>query len=180
MSHLRKATTLYPEYVQAYHLLGTLYMDQAEWELARKSLKRALELNERFAPSYFAWGAMLNRRGKPAKAQEVLERGLEFDPNAWQGHVEICKSYYAVGDLTEAVEHALRAHSLSPEISVIHLVLADVYVADGSYTEAKTEYQHFLDRAPSSPWRARILEQIRRLDGALEPSSAAAEQAPRR
>lgn len=167
LPHLRKATALYPEYYEAYHLMGTIYMDQQQWDQAEQMFNRALELNQQFAPAYFALGALRNQQGKPAEAEKFLLRGLELQPDAWQAHLEICQTYFSQGQLPQAEQHAVRAHELKPEVPVVHLVLANIYVAENSYAPARTEYQHFLDRAPQSPAAPRVQEQIRQLDRAL-------------
>lgn len=170
MPHFQKAVSLYPEYYEAYHLMGTVYMDRKEWDQAEQMLNRALELNQDFAPAYFALGAIRNQQGKPAEAEKFLLRGLELQPEAWQGHLEICQTYFSQGALPQAREHAIRAHELKPELPVVHLVLANIYVAETSYAPARTEYQHFLERAPQSPVAERVREQIRQLDRALGSS----------
>lgn len=167
LPHLRKATELYPEYYEAYHLMGTVYMDQQQWDQAEEMLNRALQVNQEFAPTYFALGALRNQQGKPAEAEKFLLRGLELQPDAWQAHLEICQTYFSQGQLPQAEHHAARAHELKPELPVVHLVLANIYVAENSYAPARTEYQHFLDRAPQSPAAPRVQEQIRQLDRAL-------------
>jgi tetratricopeptide (TPR) repeat protein len=176
IAHLEKAMGIYPEYVEAYHLLGTVYMDQGKWPEAEKLLRRALELNQRFAPSYFALGALLNKQHNPREAVNSLLKGLELEPDFWPGHAEICQAYFALGDRQRAKEHAIRAHELKPEAAVTHLILADSYFAENSYKEAKTEYEHFLERAPKSPWTSKIEERIHQLDRAL--AQAQHSQAP--
>lgn len=167
LPHLRKAVELYPEYYEAYHLMGTIYLDQRQGEQAEGMFNHALEINPQFAPAYFALGALRNAEGKPAEAEKFLRRGLELQPDAWQGHLEICQTYFSQGQLPQAEQHAARAHELKPELPVVHLVLANIYVARGSYAPARLEYQHFLDRAPQSPVAPRVQEQIRQLDRAL-------------
>jgi len=180
IAHLQKAMGVYPEYVEAHHLLGTLYMDQGKWPEAEKSLRRAVELNNRFAPAYFALGALFNKQHKPKEAVDTLSKGLQLQPNFWPGHVEISQAYFSLGDRQHAKEHALRAHELRPEAAITHLILADTYVAENSYKEAKREYEHFLERAPKSPWTSKIEEQIRQLDRVLgHPPKASPAVAPK-
>ena len=179
IAHLQKAMGIYPEYVEAHHLMGTLYMDQGKWPEAEGSLRRALELNQRYAPSYFALGALFNKQRKPKEAVDTLSKGLELQPNFWPGHAEICQAYFVLGDQRHAKEHALRAHELRPEAAITHLILADTYVAENSYKEAKTEYEHFLERAPKSPWTSKIEEQIRQLDRVLSAQHPPAATVPK-
>src|SRR3989338_7679652 len=74
VAHFQKAIEIYPEYYAAYHMLGTLYMDQQKWPEAEKALKRSLGINDKYAPGYAALGALYNRQGKPAEARSEERR----------------------------------------------------------------------------------------------------------
>jgi hypothetical protein len=56
------------------HLLDTLYMDERKWSDSENMLRHATELNDHFAPSYFALGALLNEQRKPNEAIKTIER----------------------------------------------------------------------------------------------------------
>jgi tetratricopeptide (TPR) repeat protein len=164
IEHLHQAIHIYPNYVEAYHLLGTLYMDERKWADSENMLRHATELNDHFAPSYFALGALLNQQHKPNEAIKTIEQGLKFEPNSWTGHVELCRSYFALNDVPNAKEHALRAHVLRPDSPVVHISLADVYLAEGDYALARTEYEHFLEKAPQSSLAPKVRDKIKDLD----------------
>ena len=99
-------------------------MDERKWADSENMLRHATELNDHFAPSYFALGALLNEQHKPNEAIKTIEQGLKFEPNSWTGHVELCRSYFALNDVPNAKEHALRAHVLRPDSPVVHISLA--------------------------------------------------------
>ncbi len=167
IKHLRKAVEHYPEYFEAYHLLGTIHMEQRQWEEANGFLEKALALNEEFAPSYIALGTIRNLQRNYVEAEKMLGRGLKLDPASWLGHMELCKCHFYQGRLKEAEAHGLRAHELRETALEVHLVLADIYMRGGSLETSKAEYQHFLDLAPAHPMAGRVQAQIQQLDKVL-------------
>lgn len=167
VNHLRKAVEHYPEYFEAYHLLGTIHMEQRQWEEANGFLEKAVALNEEFAPSYIALGTIRNLQRNYVEAEEMLQKGLELDPTSWLGHLELCKCHFYQGRLKEAEAQGLRAHELRETALEVHLVLADIYMRGGSLEASKAEYQHFLDLAPAHPMVGRVQAQIQQLGKVL-------------
>ncbi|MEE9234381.1 MAG: tetratricopeptide repeat protein [Candidatus Acidoferrales bacterium] len=169
--HLRKAIKLYPNYVQAHHLLGTLYMDRQAWEEGKKYLQQALAINPQFAPSYLALGALHNRQGQPKQAESALRRGLELAPDSWQGHSELSRTLLAQGEVEQAVFHARRAHELQPEAPLLHVVLANIFLRQRDLQAALQEYRHFLELAPDAPVASQVEAKAQQIESALKKQS---------
>jgi tetratricopeptide (TPR) repeat protein len=169
--HLRKAIELYPNYVQAHHLLGTLYMDRQAWEEGKKYLQQALAISPQFAPSYLALGALYNRQGQPKQAESALRKGLELAPDSWQGHFELCRILLAQDKVEQAVFHARRAHELQPEAPLLHVVLANIFLRQRDLQAALQEYRHFLELAPDAPAASQVEAKAQQIESALKKQS---------
>jgi len=167
LTHLRKAIEIYPQYYQAYHSLGTLYMDQQKWDEAEKALKRSLEINDKYAPSYAALGALYNRQGKPAEAQPLLERSLELEPRAWQSHFELALALLAQDKAAEGEAQCRQAHELEPKVPLVHIVLGNLALRRRDLMTARQEFQHFLDLAPDHPLAAPVRQKVADIDKAV-------------
>ncbi len=178
LKHLRKAVELYPEYYEAYSLMGTAYMDQQQWPEAEEALKQSLKLNDRYAASYFALGAMYNRQGKAAEAAPLLEKGLELEANGWSGHLELAQSCLTLGQAEKAEEHARRAHELAPKFPLVHVVLANVLLRRQNLKGAREEYQHYLNTAPQGPLAGQVRGVMDKIDVALKNAPATQPPAP--
>ncbi|HXE74023.1 MAG TPA: tetratricopeptide repeat protein [Candidatus Xenobia bacterium] len=178
LKHLRKAVELYPEYYEAYSLMGTAYMDLQKWPEAEEALRHSLKLNDRYAASYFALGAMYNRQSKPAEAAELLEKGLEIDANGWSGHLELAQSCLSLNQVQKAEDHARRAHELAPKFALVHVVLANTLLRRQDLKAARQEYQHYLDSAPQGPLAGQVRTVMDRIDTALKNGPAPRPQNP--
>ncbi len=178
LKHLRKAVELYPDYYEAYSLMGTAYMDQQKWPEAEEALKQSLKLNDRYAASYFALGAMYNRQGKPADAAPMLEKGLEIEAKGWSGHLELAQSCLSLNQVEKAEDHARRAHELAPKFPLVHVVLANTLLRRQDLKGARQEYQHYLDSAPQGPLAGQVRGVMEKIDLALKNAAAAQPPAP--
>lgn len=167
VTHFQKAVEIYPQYFQAHHSLGTLYMDQQKWGEAEKALKRSLEINDKFAPSYAALGALYNRQGKFADAQPLLERSVELEPMAWPAHFELAQALLAQNKVPEAETQCREAHELEPKFPLVHIVLGNIALRQRDLMMARQEFQHFLDLAPEHPLAAPVRQKVADIDNAL-------------
>ncbi len=177
--HLRKAIKLHPNYLQAHHLLGTLYADLAKWEKGKQHLQQALAINPQFAPSYLALGALYNRQGQPKQAESALRKGLELAPDSWQGHSELSRILLAQSEVEQAVSHAQRAHELQPEAPLLHVVLANIFLRQRDLQAALQEYRHFLELAPDAPAASQVEAKAQQIESALKKQSLSRPPPPR-
>lgn len=167
LQRFRKAVELYPEYVQAHHMVAVILMNQEQWENAENILKRCIELRSGFAPAYVALGSLYNDQGKPGEAMPFLERGVALEPRYWQGHFELARSLLAQNQVEEAETHARRAHELAADFPPIHVVLGNISLTKHDLVEARQEYQHYLDLAPGGALAAQLSAKIRQIDRRL-------------
>lgn len=151
ISHLQKAVRLYPEYYEAYEVLGTAYMDEQKWPEAEQALKRSLEIDDQYAPAYVALGATYNRQGKFADALPLLEKAEQLDPESWLCHLELAQSLLPQGKMEEAETHARLAHEKNTQFPLVHLALANVALAKGDLRLGREECEHFLKLVPEGP-----------------------------
>jgi tetratricopeptide (TPR) repeat protein len=168
IEHLEKAVELYPEYVEAHHLLGTVHLDQGKRKEADEYLEKTIELNDKYAPAYVAVGVLRNQEKEYAEAEKMLKKGLTLDPTSWQGHLELAKCRFFQGRIQDAEARGLRAHELNDKNLEIHMIMADISVLLGNLERAKEEYGHFLAQEPEHPMARRIKQQIKKIDEVLE------------
>jgi Flp pilus assembly protein TadD len=168
IKHLKKAVELYPEYVEAHHLLGTIHLDQGKRKEADEYLGKTLELNGKYAPAYVAMGVLRNQEKEYAEAEKMLKKGLALDPTSWQGHLELAKCHFFLGRIQDAEAHGLRAHELNGTGSEIHMILSDIFLRRGYLEKTREEYEHFLALEPEHPMAGRIKQQIGKIDEILK------------
>jgi Flp pilus assembly protein TadD len=70
---LKRAESLYPQFLRAINDLGVVYLKQNRLEDAAAAFSRAIKINPRFAYARLNLGITLNRQGKHAEAATLLE-----------------------------------------------------------------------------------------------------------
>ncbi|MCI0461384.1 MAG: tetratricopeptide repeat protein [Gemmataceae bacterium] len=164
--HFQKAIHEYAEYYEAYHLLGTAYMDQQQWPEAEEALKHSVEVNQEYAPAYTTLGALYNRQQKFAEALPLLRKAMEMD-DSWQCHFELAQSLLALGEIQEAAPHAQQAHTLAPRFPLVHLVLGNIALRQQDIQQGRDEYAHFLELVPQGPLAERVRLKMQEFDRLL-------------
>lgn len=167
LGHFRKAIAMYPDYYEAYYMMGVVAMDLGQWDEAIASLKKSIEIQPEYAPAHVALGTVYNAKKEYAEAEKALRRGLELDPRSWMAHFELAKTYFGTGLMPPAEEHARQVHEMNPELPAAHLVLANVYLAKRDASGAMTEFQHFLERQPKGPVADQVRDRMKKLQAAM-------------
>lgn len=166
LAHFRKAIAVYPDYYEAYHMMGVVEMDLGQWDEAITSLKKSIEIQPEYALAYIALGTVYNARKEYAEAEKALRRGLELDPRSWMGHLELAKTYFGAGLMLPAEEHARQAHEMNPELPACHLVLANVLLGKRDASGALAEFEHYLDRQPDGSVAEQVRDRVKKLRAA--------------
>lgn len=122
-----RAKELDPEYADAYAGLARSYfvmnnfenVDAVEspyWSDAREMLGRALSLNPKNPQALLFYAAMRHRMWRFESAEKNFIRGLEANPNDWEGHF-----WYAQLLLTQArLDEAIRELNLAKDINPLN------------------------------------------------------------
>jgi tetratricopeptide (TPR) repeat protein len=151
IDHLRKAVKTYPNFADAYFLLGTAYMQQAKAPEAQSALEKAAQIEPKMGSVYITLGMVENYEKNYPEAEKNLSRGIELSPNSSQAEYELGKSYWAMGRWQDAEPHALRAISLQPNLPPAHILLGNIYLRKQDPQGALKEFQEYLRLDPKGP-----------------------------
>ncbi|MGH9702545.1 MAG: tetratricopeptide repeat protein, partial [Candidatus Acidiferrales bacterium] len=80
IEHFQKAIHEYPDYYEAYFLLGMAQAATSAPDDAIESLRKSIELKSSFMEPYYPLGVLLETRKDYAEAERVLEAAFEQDP----------------------------------------------------------------------------------------------------
>jgi len=167
VSHLRKAIKFYEPFPQAYTLLGTAYLEQANWTEAEKALQRATRLDDKASDAYLALGAVFNETKKYPHAETALLRGLELKPDAPAGHYELAKTYWFLGRWQEAAPHARKAVSSMPDVASPHALLGNILLRQEDAQGALDEYHEYLRLEPFGSMAPAVRQVVEKLEKSL-------------
>lgn len=169
ISHLRKAIKLYDTYPTAYTLLGTAYLEQKNWKDAETALQKSIGFDSNSADAYLALGAVFNQIKDYPKAETALLRGLELKPEAFTGHYELAKTYWALGRWREAAPHVRKAVSSMPDVASPHVLLGNVLLQENNAQGALSEYQEYLRLDPNGLMAPGVRQMIDKIQKSPRP-----------
>jgi Flp pilus assembly protein TadD len=169
ISHLRKAIKLYDAYPTAYTLLGTAYLEQKNWKDAETALRKSISFDSNSADAYLTLGALFNQTKNYPQAETALLRGLELKPEAFAGHYELAKTYWAMGRWREAAPHVRKAVSGMPDVASPHVLLGNVLLRENNAQRALREYQEYLRLEPDGLMAPGVRQMIEKIQKSPRP-----------
>jgi tetratricopeptide (TPR) repeat protein len=172
LQHLEQAVKLYPNYLEAQLLLGTVYMEGRHWEQAEAALRAALRINPKTAPAYFALGEVYRRQKKHAEAEKELLEGLKLDDKSVQGHFTLGRVYFEQGDIVRAGPHVGKALQLDPKLAEGHLLAGNILLKARQPDNALAEFQAYLILAPDgefAPQARALVDKLKQVTANKKP-----------
>jgi Tfp pilus assembly protein PilF len=166
ISHLERAIQIYPPFIEAQLRLGTVYMDQRQWDKAEHALERALEIDPKAVNAHFALGATYLQQKRFDEAVKVLLRGLEIENRSWQGHFALGRVYFtrnAAGDIVKAARQFAVTMQLNPDFAEAHLLAGNIWMRAKKHAEALVEFQEYLRLAPKGEFAAQTRETMQKI-----------------
>lgn len=177
---LEQATELDPANVEVLRYLGLTQMEQARYQLAAKTLQRAIEI----APSASLYRdlAQVHRyAGDLERARAVLEQSRELGPLEFESYIELGLIHQTAGAHREALAAFDRALEIEPRSEWAYRLKGISYGQLELYDEAIASLERGLEMQPTprSHW---VLGEVYRKRGerdlALEHLSSALELDP--
>lgn len=112
--------------------LGTvLFLSDWNWNGARRSLERALELNADHTEGWLLYGRLLEALGYLEQGLAAKQRVLERDPSSAAVHLQIALSYWNQRRYDDMIAWATRALELDPQHLLAREFIAGAYLKKG-------------------------------------------------
>ncbi len=112
--------------------LGTvLFLSDWNWNGARRSLERALELNADHTEAWLLYGRLLEALGYLAEGLAAKQRVLERDPSSATVHLQIALWYWNQRRYDDMIAWATRSLELDPQHLLAREYLASAYLKMG-------------------------------------------------
>jgi DNA-binding SARP family transcriptional activator/TolB-like protein/Tfp pilus assembly protein PilF len=110
-----------------------------DWDRAERHFRRALQLNERYAPGHLFYAWYLVLRDSHAEALREILRARELEPLNLTINVRVGTMYGYLGRPREAIEPLRRALALEPRSPMARLELGWLYAYLGRFDSAFVE-----------------------------------------
>ncbi len=152
---LQQATALDPRYALAHAALGEAFWRRYELEktpesveMAQRSCRRAVELNDLLAPVHVTLGVVHAGTGHPEEALKDFDRALELDPANADALRELAYAYETLGKPREAEATYLKAIRWRPSYWAGYNQLGVFYLLQARYAEAEVQFHKVIELAP--------------------------------
>lgn len=166
IGHLRQAIRDFPDYYEAYYLLGVAHMALNQLEQAEAALRKSLVLSaERFPQAFVGLATLYSNLGRFADAEPMAMQAVALDDSAWYAHYELARARLGLTRPSEALAPARLVVREQPEYAKGRLLLALVHTQLQQYAHALPHLDAYLRLNPvASDHRrmAMLREQIAR------------------
>jgi tetratricopeptide (TPR) repeat protein len=141
--------------------LGTvLFLSDWNWNGARRSLERALELNGDDTEGWLLYGRLLEALGYLAEGLAAKQRVLERDPSSATVHLQIALSYWNQRRYDDMIAWVSRSLELDPQHLLAREYLAGAYLKKGDFDRHMAES---LTHAKAAGCPLELLDELRRI-----------------
>lgn len=167
VEHLQKAIAAYPDFYEAYLLLGTAFVDEREWQKAETAFERAVELKAGSVPATLALGEVYWRQKRYDEAEKTLLEGIKLDDKSWNGYFTLARLYWdqeKIAKAAPAIGHTLQ---LKPDFAPAHLLAGNILLKVNQQQRALTEYQDYLRLEPKGEFAPQTRELVQKLSKAI-------------
>jgi tetratricopeptide (TPR) repeat protein len=162
-TELDRAIDIYPGFAQAFCLKALVSLAEKDFTGSVESAAHAISLDGADAYSWVALATAYNSLNEWPEAEAAAGQALSLDPSAWQGRLELAKSFYG------EAKFALALNILDPlnrDIPDIHLVRANSLMRLGRPQEAARQFSVFLQEAPGDSRGDQIRQILLRVQSA--------------
>jgi tetratricopeptide (TPR) repeat protein len=152
VTELQEATTLSPDFDEAYYQLGLALRQSAGGMTgAEATFQRVLQLNPNEARAYHQLALLLESRGDKAQAAALLEKAVQLATGLTEAHLELGRLAKNSRDWPTAVREFEAALAWDPENAKAHYDLAAALKANGQLEEAAHELRIAQKLNPALP-----------------------------
>jgi DNA-binding winged helix-turn-helix (wHTH) protein/Tfp pilus assembly protein PilF len=140
--------------------LGTVvFLSDWNWDGARRSLERALEVSPDHTEGWLMYGRLLEALGHLADGLAAKQKALERNPSSAAVHLQIALSCWNQRRYDDMIAWAMRSLALDPQHLLAREYLAGAYLKKGDFDRHMRES---LAHATAAGAPAALIEELRR------------------
>jgi tetratricopeptide (TPR) repeat protein len=163
MEEYRKALAIAPDMYFARNNLGSLYLQDQQFENAEAQFREVIEKNRADANAYFNLANVFLLTKRLDEATNFIQQGMTREPQSAFGHFLMGSVMLQKGTHDEAEKQLHAALEQDPAMANAHLALANLYLQQKRNTDVVEELQSFLQQAPDSSYAPHARELLKKL-----------------
>lgn len=148
---LRKAIEADPTAMEAYGMLGQVYLSQNKLDQARVEFENVVKKQPRSVGAHTLIGMILQQQGKDAEAMDQYRRTVEIDPRAAVASNNLAwMQASSGGNLDQALQYAQAAQQVLPDQPEVNDTLGYVYLKKNIPTLAVAPMLKAVEKDPNN------------------------------
>ncbi len=137
------------EEAEKYKELGNSFLGKGDVNLAEEYFKKAIEINDNYAPALTNLGSIELNRGNLKKALLLLLKATECEPDLSASWGNLANCYLQLGKINDAEISCLKALKLNPNLFNSHFLLATILHSQKRFNEAKASLNQAIKLNPN-------------------------------
>jgi len=158
---LVQAMAIDPANVEAQQKLAMLYMQKQMYSAAAALFKQLGELTGD-AVHYSNLGLALYQQQEFEAAKEAYQRAVVLDPSRPQRFVSLAQVYRSLGQLSNAVVAANKAHEMDNENTDFLFLIADLQMDSQNYDESIDALKKIIELDPNNAEAKNYLRKVKK------------------
>lgn len=146
--HVNKAIELYPQYDEAYNMLGVVLLKSGDTAEGKKAFEKAVQLNDKFARAYVNLAKLSMQDKQYEEAIMLIHKSLSVEPMSAEATSIACQAYLMTGRFADVATASRKLHSLAHDgMTLCHFAAGVALTNLKQSADAITEYNLFLTEA---------------------------------
>ena len=163
-NHAEKLIAQYPRVIFLYNILGLIYTEKKEIDLAIKTFNKGLDFDPNQAMIYNNLGTAYKIKEDYKKSELSYKKSIDIDRNIPETHNNFGNFYLELNNYTKAVECFKKAILVNEKFYIAYYNLGVAYKGMGKFDDAKKYLKDAIKLNPNFFTAHRILSQILNYD----------------
>ena len=146
VDNYKKLLSLYPDDVEANILLGALYRNIEEWDLAQERAEKVLEIESRSSMAYEILSETYRAKGLYDKARTIIEEHQSVFSNLVNYHMQIAQTFLCQGQYDLALAEVERASAIEPGNFLNIELKGNICQVKGDLDSARKAYEALFNK----------------------------------
>jgi Tfp pilus assembly protein PilF len=150
LASLQKCLQLYPDYAEAWNLMGEAHTAQKNFQEAQEAFEKAISVDPNYIQPYVSMARMELMRNRLPQAVQLTDKILELHPYMPQGRYYHALAHFQAGDYAIA-EESIRMirDSQGKKFPMVYYMLGVILSEKKDFPGAAAEFNLFLELLPA-------------------------------